>query len=170
VKGEDGVELPIGNVARLPDQRGAESDVVQECEHGHGPRRLVETGAIEILDVGALRIDALRITQADLDALLQGQPVGSVLAMRFAEGAALVQLKPFPGSARVGLQAGVGNAPFALTVDEVRVAGMPVPGPLVNWLVRHFDPTPRLRTLPVPISHGPIRILPGRLEIGDIPG
>jgi hypothetical protein len=33
-------------------------------------------------------------------------------------------------------------------------------------VVRHFDPTPRLRNLPVPVSVGVIRIRPGRLEIG----
>ena len=134
------------------------------------PRRLVETGAIEILDAGALRIDALRITQADADALLRGQPTGRVLTVRFAEGAALVQLKPFPASARVGVQAGDGDAPLALRVEDVRVAGVPVPDPLVSWLVRHFDPTPRLRGLAVPVTLAPIRILPGRLEIGDIRG
>ena len=38
---------------------------------------------------------------------------------------------------------------------------------VVDWLARHFDPTPRLRNLPVPVSLGTIRIRPDRIEVGD---
>jgi DUF2993 family protein len=131
------------------------------------PRRLVDTGAIEILGAALFRIDALRITQVDLDALLQGQPAGAALGVRLGEGAAVVSLKRFPASARVGVETVVADPPFALRVEDVRVASLPVPGLLVDWVVRHFDPSPRLRNLPVPISLRPIRIRPGRLEIGD---
>jgi len=37
----------------------------------------------------------------------------------------------------------------------------------VNWIVRNFDPTPRLRRLPMPVSLAPIRIERGRLEVGE---
>ena len=37
---------------------------------------------------------------------------------------------------------------------------------LVDWVVRHFDPTNRLRNLPVPVSIAPIQIKSGRFEIG----
>jgi hypothetical protein len=130
------------------------------------PRRLVDTGAIEILDAARFRIDALRITQADLDALLQGQPAGAALGIRLGDGAALVTLKHAPARARVSVEAVAADPPFALRVQDVRVAGLPVPRVLVDWVVRHFDPSPRLRNLPVPISVGPIHIRPGRLEIG----
>ena len=131
------------------------------------PRRLVDTGAIEILDAGALRIEALVVTQADLDALLRGQPEGALLTVRFGDGAAEVKLKRFPAEARVGVQVLGGDIPVALRVDDVRIAGLPVPGFLVDWVVRHFDPTPRLRNLPVPVSVGAIHIRPGRIEIGE---
>jgi hypothetical protein len=134
------------------------------------PRRLVDTGAIEILDAGALRIDALVITQADLDALLQGQPEGRLLTVHLGDGAAEVKLKRFPAEARVGVRAQSAEAPLALQVDHVRIGGVPVPGFLIDWVVRHFDPTPRLRNLPVPVSLGAIRIRPGRFEIGDARG
>lgn len=130
------------------------------------PRRLLDTGALEILDAGAMRIDALTITQADVDALLGGQPVGELLAVRLGDGAAEVTLKRLPGQARVGVRADPADVPFALRVDDVRIGGVPVPGFLVDWLVRNFDPTPRLRNLPVPVSLGAIRILPGRIEVG----
>jgi hypothetical protein len=51
-------------------------------------------------------------------------------------------------------------------VEDVSIGGIPVPTFLVDWVVRNFDPTPRLRNLPVPVSVAPIRILPGRLQIG----
>ena len=44
----------------------------------------------------------------------------------------------------------------------------PVPDALVDWVVRHFDPTNRLRNLPVPVSIAPIQIKSGRFEIGAL--
>jgi hypothetical protein len=134
------------------------------------PRRLVDTGALEILDAGAFRIDALVITQEDVDALLRGQPEGQLLTVRLEDGAALVRLKRFPAGARVGVRARDADPPLALQVEDVWIGGVPVPDLLVDWVVRNFDPTPRLRNLPVPVSIGPIRIRPGRVEIGDLSG
>ncbi len=130
------------------------------------PQRLVATGALEILDAGGLRIDTLAITQADLDEFLRGQPAGAALTVRLGKDRAQVKLKRFPGTARVGLLSGGGDSPFSIVVDDVEVAGLPVPGFLVDWVVRHFDPTLRLRNLPVPVSLGRIRIRPGRVEVG----
>src|SRR5262249_54528223 len=64
------------------------------------PHRLVESGALQILDAGGMRIDTLLITQADVDALLAGQPAGAVLTVRLDDGAAEVRLKGFPIEAR----------------------------------------------------------------------
>ena len=66
----------------------------------------------------------------------------------------------------MGVRPGGPLAPFVLRVDDLRVGPVPVPDVLVDWVVRHFDPTTRLRNLPVPVSVAPIRIRPGRLEIG----
>src|SRR5262249_43155994 len=117
----------------------------------------------------SMRIDTLTITQADVDALLGGQPAGRVLTVRLADGAAEVKLRRFPGEARVAVRTGTDEAPLTLQVNQVRIAGVPIPGFFVDWLVRNFDPTLRLKGLPVPISIGPIRILPGRIEIGTPP-
>jgi len=130
------------------------------------PQRLLDTGALEILDAGGLSIEAVTITQADVDALLAGQPAGELLTVRLDDGMADVRLKRFPGHARVGVEPGGPDLPFALRVEEVSIGGIPVPTFLVDWVVRNFDPTPRLRNLPVPVSVAPIRILPGRLQIG----
>jgi hypothetical protein len=126
----------------------------------------MRTGAIEVLDAGALRIDRAVITQADLDALLAGQPIGNWLTVRFTEGWAEVKAKGRLGGARVGMGPGTPAAPFVLKVADLNVAGVPVTSFLVDWVVRHFDPTLRLRKLPVPITVAPIRIVPGQLEIG----
>src|SRR5262249_13703217 len=123
--------------------------------------------ALEILDARRMRIDALTITQADVDALLAGQPAGAVLTVQLGDGAAEVKLKRFPGEARVAVRAGTTESPLTLQVNHVRIAGIPIPGFLLDWLVRNFDPTLRLKGLPVPIPLGPIRIRPGRIEIGD---
>jgi LmeA-like phospholipid-binding len=130
------------------------------------PQRLMATGALEILDAGGLRIDTLALTQADLDEFLRGQPAGAALAVELADNRAQVKLKRFPGTARVGLLSGSGDSPFSIVADHVELAGLPVPRFLVDWVVRHFDPTLRLRHLPVPVSLGKIRIRPGRVEVG----
>ena len=129
------------------------------------PRRFVDTGALEILDAGALRIDALLITQADLDELLRGQPAGSALSVQLGDGWAEVRHRRFPAWARVTFSPGVGDPPFVLRVQDLRVAGIRIPDVLVDWVVRHFDPTPRLKNLPVRVSLGSIRIRPGRVVV-----
>lgn len=130
------------------------------------PHRLMRNGAIEVLDAGELRIERATVTQQDLDALLAGQPVGQFLDVRFTDGWADVRGKGLPGSARVGVGPGTPAAPFVLKVADLRVLGLPITGMLVDWVVRHFDPTVRLRKLPVPVWVAPIRIKEGRLEIG----
>jgi hypothetical protein len=42
-----------------------------------------------------------------------------------------------------------------------------LPDWLVGWIVRHLDPTPRLRRLPVPVTLPALRIAPGRVEIAS---
>ena len=131
------------------------------------PQRLLATGALEILDADALRIEALAITQADLDAFLRGQPAGTALAIALRDGWAHVTLRRFPASARVGLLPAAGDSPFAVTVEDAELAGLRVPHVLVEWVVRHFDPTLRLRDLPVSVSLAGIRIRTGRVEVGS---
>ncbi len=130
------------------------------------PRRFVETGALEVLDAGALRIERLVITQGDLDALLRGQPVGRVLSITLGEGSAEVTSARFRSRAEVALLPGAAAAPFAIKVDHLAIGGIPIPGALTDWVARNFDPSLRLRNLPVPVSLGPIRIRSGRVEIG----
>ncbi|MBI4241990.1 MAG: glycosyltransferase family 39 protein [Candidatus Rokubacteria bacterium] len=132
------------------------------------PHRLMETGALEILGVGALRIDRLVIAEGDLGEFLRGQPRAAGVAVTLEEGTAqaVVRALGVQVRARVRLARGDGGHPFVLRVDRVRVGGLAVPGFLVDWVVRSFDPTPRLNRLPVSVSLSEISIRPGRIEVG----
>jgi hypothetical protein len=57
--------------------------------------------------------------------------------------------------------------PFTLRAADVRYGGVRLPRLLVDWIVRNFDPTPRLRRLPMAVLMAPIGIQRGRLEIGE---
>lgn len=75
---------------------------------------------------------------------------------------------PGPGlSARLALAAGSPPDPFTLRAADVRYGAVRLPRLLVDWIVRNFDPTPRLRRLPMAVLMAPIGIQRGRLEIGE---
>jgi 4-amino-4-deoxy-L-arabinose transferase-like glycosyltransferase len=132
------------------------------------PRRLLETGQLEVLDVKALRVRHLVVTEDDLREFLRGQrPAG--VSVRLGAGAADVQVDRVGPElyARVRLMSGTAASPFTLIADRVRVGRLPVPDALVDWIVRQFDPTLALRKLPIEVSLAPIRIEPGRIVIGE---
>jgi hypothetical protein len=56
---------------------------------------------------------------------------------------------------------------MTLAADAVRVAGLPVPDVVAGWIMRQFDPTPRLRSrLSVEATVAPLTITPQALRIG----
>ncbi len=133
------------------------------------PRRLVETGELEILDLGAIGIERATLTQADLDEFLRGQPAGTGVTVRLGAGMADVlvgRLGPTIEARVRLLTVSGGDRPLALAIDGVRLGGVPVPDFLTEWTVRHFDPTLALKRLRVPVTIAPARIVPGRIEIG----
>lgn len=132
------------------------------------PRRLVETGELEVLDVRAFRIEHATVTQADLDQFLRGQPAGIGVVVGLGDGAADVRVTRLGPAiaARARLVPSSGDRPFVLAVDRVRIGNIPVPDLLTDWIVRHFDPTRALQHLPALITVPAVRILPGRIEIG----
>ena len=135
------------------------------------PHRLMATGALEVLDAVAVRVGRLRITEPDLTALLEGQPAGRGVRVELGDGEARVRLSRLgpPVSVRARLVPGVEDRPFALVVDELRVAGLPVPTALVNWVIRQLDPTRALRRIPVSVSIAPIHVRPGQIVVGEEP-
>ena len=133
------------------------------------PQRLMGEGRLEILDLKALRIRRLTVTQEDLDEFLLDQPVGAGMRIALGDGAAEVRVTRLGPTLQARVRFGPGDAqrPFTLSVDRVSLGGVPVPEPLVDWLVRHLDPTPGLRRLPVPVLLEPPRITGGRITIGE---
>ena len=132
------------------------------------PQRLMGEGRLEILDLKVLKIRKLTVTQEDLDEFLPDQPVGTGMRIALGHGAAEVRVTRLGPTLQARVRFGPGDAqrPFTLSVDRVSLGGVPVPGPLVDWLVRHLDPTPGLRRLPVPVLLEPPRIMGGRITIG----
>jgi hypothetical protein len=133
--------------------------------------RLAETGELAVLDARALRLERLTLLETDLREFLRGQRAGRGVTVALGEGAAgvgVTRLGP-PMAMRVRLGPAADGRPFVLAVEDVRLGPVPVPAPLVDWITRHFDPTPRLRRLPVAVSIAPIRVRPGRLEVGVPP-
>ena len=55
----------------------------------------------------------------------------------------------------------------ALSADAVRVARLPVPDILTGWIMRQFDPGPRLRDrLSIEITVAPLTITPRAVQVG----
>jgi hypothetical protein len=132
------------------------------------PASLVSGGRVEVLDLHGLDVDRLTITQEDMGDLLRRRRRGPRLAMVFDEGVlrALVTGWGPPIELRARLLPGRQGAPLTLAVDQATMGGILVPDPLVSWIVRSFDPMPRLRQLPLAISVAPVTVKPGRLEVG----
>lgn len=92
-------------------------------------------------------------------------PDGSVGSLHHEP--ARVELNTSPSTARARLVPSSGDRPLALAIDRVRIAGLPVPDLLTDWIVRHLDPTRALQRLPALITVPAVRIVPGCIEIGE---
>ena len=132
------------------------------------PGRLVDTGSLMVLDVGALHIQRLTLQEEDLRAFLRGQRAGRGVNVTLKDGAAAVRVTRLGPAITATIHPGppADGRPFTLAVDHVRLGPFPVPTPLVSWITRHLDPTARLQKLPVPVSLAPITVTPGQIEIG----
>jgi hypothetical protein len=59
------------------------------------------------------------------------------------------------------------DRPFVLEVVRASLGWLPLPSVLVNWVVRHYDPTPRLKSrLPFPVEMEPVTVTEHALRIG----
>jgi hypothetical protein len=133
------------------------------------PQRLMGEDRLEILDMEGLRVSRLTVTEQDLDMFLRGQPVGRGMTIALRDGTGDVLVTAFGPALRARIRFGPADRdrPFTLIVERVSIGGIRMPGFLVDWIMRHFDPTPALRRLPIPVTLAPVRILPGRIEIGE---
>jgi hypothetical protein len=70
-------------------------------------------------------------------------------------------------TARVRLTAAT-DRPFAVRAERVRVGGVPVPALLVNWVIRNFDPTPKIASrVPFPVEIGRVSVRDEALRISE---
>jgi hypothetical protein len=119
------------------------------------------------LDAGRLRLETATVPVADLQAFVAGQRRfrGSTVT---ADGDALaITVRPVGPeiSARVRMLPAA-DRPFTLEAERVRVGGVPVPGALVNWVIRNFDPTPRIAArMPFPVEIGHVSVRDQALRI-----
>jgi hypothetical protein len=137
------------------------------------PHRLLATGEVEPLALGTLRIHHLIVTEADLQAFLSRQRRLGGLRVSLGEGSAAVELsQPGPdlqARLRLSVPGRFGTA-FGVEAEGVRLGGLPLPRGLVHWVLRNYDPTPRLSRLPVVLVLAPPNIRVGRIEIGSLDG
>lgn len=133
------------------------------------PYRLVSTGEIEPLEIGRIRVDHLVVTEEDLGAFLAQFRDLRGLRVRLEPGVVSVVLRePGPDVAgRLTLSTEGGNRPLTVRPERMSLGGLPLPGLLVRWVFRQFDPGPRLAALPVPVELGRVRVESRRIVIGS---
>lgn len=150
-------------VLRVRDVRLVVDDVLVN------PYSALADGHLEILDAGRVRLDRATVTGADLQAFVRGlrrfrgasvtlETGGIVVGLRGGGPAIQARVSVVPATDR----------PFAIEVDRLRYAGVPVPTFLVHWVVRNYDPTPRLAArLPVPVTMGRVTVTEDAIRIAS---
>lgn len=148
------------------------------------PYRLLASGEIELLDVERLRVDHLVLTEEDLNAFFAEHRRLRGLRLELKAGAVRVALT-LPGpdvTGRLRLLAGPAGtsaggrgpvptawvAPLTIQAEQLSVGGIPLPELLTQWVLRHYDPAPRLARLPMALELGTVRVEHGRIVIAKL--
>src|SRR2546426_571335 len=132
------------------------------------PLEVLERRVLEPLNVGAVSIERVVVTQADLQRVIDDQRRAVRMAVELGDGAAQVRasgLRPRI-AARVRVLPGRDRVPITVAVDHLNIGWLPVPDLLVHWIASNFDPSYQLARLPVRVRLGPVSIHAGRLEVG----
>jgi hypothetical protein len=127
-------------------------------------------GRFDPLDARHFTLDRALIAAADLETFLgRVKGVGRLSVTLGAGFVDLVFQVPGPDvAARVRL-VDAADRPLALVAQEVRIGGIPVPSPLVGWLMRSFDPSRGLAArLPFPATVKPLTVTPASIRIGAV--
>ena len=135
------------------------------------PFSVHSTGRLSPLDAQRAALEQATIREADLQAFLKEQKGFKTASVKLEPGAlAFVIGLPGPDvAARIRLLP-ASERPFALAAEHVTVGGIPVPAPLVDWVVRTWDPTPRIASrLPMPVALRRIDITPEAIRISAQP-
>ena len=147
--------------ARVHDLQIGIDDLLVNPGSAYAERRL------DPLDAGRVRIERATILAADFNAFLnqlKGLRNASVTLERGALALAVAQ--PGPDlTARVRFVP-ASDRPFAVAFERVRVGGVPLPGLLVDWVVRGYDPSLGLASrLPVRLEVGRVEITPEAIRV-----
>ena len=119
------------------------------------------------LDAGRVRLETATVRMADLQAFVTGLKRFRRSTVTAAGDALTVTIRQSGPdvSARVRMLAAV-DRPFTLAAEQVRVGGVPIPAVLVNWVIRNFDPSPRIASrLPFPVEIGRVSVRDEALRI-----
>jgi MFS family permease len=159
------LKRPGSPLLRVGDVRMVFEDVLVN------PFAVHATGRLSPLDARRATIQQVTIREADLQAFLKEQK-GFKTASVTLEPGALAFAIGLPGpdvAARVRVLPAT-DRPFALSAEHVTVGGLPVPALLVDWVVRTWDPTPRIASrLPMPVTVERIDITPEAIRISAGP-
>jgi hypothetical protein len=146
---------------RVEDVRMVFEDVIIN------PYSAVRGERLEPLHVGALRLERARIRADDLARFLSELP-GLQPQVTLEQGRLRVVVTQFgpDASGWVRVLPAAGTRPFTIVADDVRVGLLPVPGALVTWVTRQYDPTGRIaRRLAMPVTIGRIAIEPTAISV-----
>jgi hypothetical protein len=133
------------------------------------PFSLEAHGRADLLDAGRFRLERAEVAAADLQVFLHQLKNFRHARVDLVDGALDFTIEqPGPDlAARLRIVPAAGR-PFALEVEQVRLGVVPLPGALINWVARHYDPTPELASrLPFPVEIGPVSIAGQTLRIGE---
>ena len=116
-------------------------------------------------------LERVTIREDDLQAFLKEQKGFRTASVKLEPGV-LAFAVSLPGpdvAARVRVLP-ASERPFALVAEHVTLGGIPVPAMLVDWVVRTWDPSPRIASrLPIPVTLSRIDITPEAIRISARP-
>jgi hypothetical protein len=159
------LKRPGSSLLRVGDVRMMFEDVLVN------PFAVHATGRLSPLDARRATIQQVTIREADLQAFLKEQKGFKTASVKLEPGALAFAIG-LPGpdvAARVRVLPAT-ERPFALSAEHVTVGGLPVPALLVDWVVRTWDPTPKIASrLPLPVAVERIDITPEAIRISARP-
>ena len=159
------LKRPGSPLLRVSDVRMVFEDVLVN------PFAVHATGRLSPLDARRAAIQQVTIREADLQAFLKEQKGFKTASVKLEPGALAFAIG-LPGpdvAARVRMLPAM-DRPFALSAEHVTVGGLPVPALFVDWVVRTWDPTPRIASrLPLPVTVERIDITPEAIRISARP-
>ena len=141
---------PGAATLRVRDLRLVTEDVLVN------PFSVLAEERLDVLDVGRIRVEQATFVAGDFHEFLARLPKLRHMTVELGDGSMTFharQLGP-DVSGRIRFVTAP-DRPVRLAAEDVRVAGVPVPQALVDWVIRNYDPTLRLVSrLPAPLELG----------------